>query len=225
MPPMATGMVEALRVLHRTFGAFPARERAHVLARFLTCPYLRVLAAMPAGITLDIGAGHGILARLAAERPGCRVVAVEPDLRRTLRGYRHPGVRFVAGYDDAVAGAFDAVVMVDVLYKLPCDEWEPLFGRVLARLRPGGSILLKELDPDRRFKAAWNRVQESAANAVSLTLGRTFSYEGREQVRARLERAGFVRFEARDIGRGYPHAHVLYMACRPGDPGGKPPAA
>jgi len=222
---MASGMVAALRVLHRTFGAFPARERAHVLARFLTCPFPRVAAALPAGAVLDIGAGHGILARLAAERPGCRVVAVEPDLRRTLRRYRHPGVRFVAGYDTAVAGAFDAVVMVDVLYKLPREEWDPLFARVLARLHPGGWFLLKELDPGRRFKAAWNRVQESVANAVDLTLGRTFSYETRAQVGARLERAGFDRFEARDIGRGYPHAHVLYRARRPGRTDGEPAAA
>ena len=215
MPAMSAPLLEALEVLHRTFKSFPARERAHILARFLTCPFLRVIEALPAGTVLDIGAGHGTLARLAVERGARRMVAVEPDLRKTLTSFRHPAVSFVAGFDHAVAGSFDAVVMVDVLYKLPLAEWDPLLSRVFARLRPGGRFVLKELDPEHGAKAAWNRFQEGAANAVNLTLGRSFSYESREKIRHRLQDAGFERFQARDIGGGYPHAHVLYTACRP----------
>ena len=54
-----------------------------------------------------------------------------------------------------------------------------------------------------------------AANLVNLTLGRSFSYENRRQLANRLERLDFVDFKVAEIGRGYPHAHILYSARRP----------
>jgi hypothetical protein len=65
------------------------------------------------------------------------------------------------------------------------------------------------------LKAAWNRAQEALASAANLSLGRAFSYESRGQLKHRIERAGFVDFRTRDLGRWYPHAHVLYSARRP----------
>ena len=187
----------------------------YVLGRFVSCPFLPVLEAIPAGArVLDIGAGHGAFACLAAEHGASSVLALEPDLRKSLPSLRHPAVRFVAGFDDAVKGTFDVVTVIDVLYKLPISEWDPLFARVRERLVPGGSLLLKELDPGHRWKALWNRAQEHAANLVNLTLGRSFSYENQRQLTDRLERLGFVEIRVADIGRGYPHAHVLYVARR-----------
>ena len=62
------GLIGALIVLHRTYRTFPMRERTHVLIRFLTCPFLRVLRHLPANATLlDIGAGHGLFSVLARE--------------------------------------------------------------------------------------------------------------------------------------------------------------
>jgi len=213
---MAFGYARTLAVLHRTFARSGFGKRAYVLGRFLTCPFLEVVDALPkAARVLDIGAGHGAFARLAAESGAALVVALEPDLRKSLPSFRHPGVAFVAGFDEAVAGTFDAVTVIDVLYKVTLEEWDALFGRIREHLAPGGTLLLKELDPEHRWKNAWNRVQEHAANALDLTLGRSFSYENRRQLAARLARLGFVDFRARDIGGWYPHAHVLYSARRP----------
>jgi|NGEPerStandDraft_6_1074524.scaffolds.fasta_scaffold24928_2 cyclopropane fatty-acyl-phospholipid synthase-like methyltransferase len=213
---MTTPLVRALAELHATYRGFPVRTRAHVLGRFLTCPFLAVAGELPAGVrVLEIGAGHGIFARLAAAGGARHVIAVEPDLRKSLSSFRHPAISFVAGFDDAVAGRFDVVAMIDVLYKVPLHEWDALFARVAERLVPGGMFLLKEIDPERRVKASWNRAQESVASALNLTLGRSFSYESPTLVRRRLERAGFVGLEARQLGRWYPHAHVLYSARRP----------
>jgi 2-polyprenyl-3-methyl-5-hydroxy-6-metoxy-1,4-benzoquinol methylase len=212
---MAMGYVQALAVLHRTFVRSHVGKRAYVLGRFLTCPFLAVVDAIPTGArVLDIGAGHGVLARLAAEHGAARVVALEPDLRKSLPSFRHPGVAFVAGFDETLAGSFDAVTVIDVLYKVPFNQWDALLGRIRERLVPGGTVLLKELDPEHGWKNAWNRAQEHLANALNLTLGRSFSYENRRQLEARLVRLGFVDFQARDIGRWYPHAHVLYTARR-----------
>lgn len=121
-------------------------------------------------------------------------------------------MRVVCGYDSAVAGRFDAVTLFDVLYRFPIDEWDTLFRSIRERLAPDGALLIKELDPEHRIKAFWNRTQERISDRIGLTLGEAFSYETRDQLRERLLEAGFVSFEAIEIGAGYPHAHILYVA-------------
>jgi SAM-dependent methyltransferase len=210
------GFLAALALVRRTYAASAPAARAHALGRFLTCPFLRVLAAVPPGARLlDLGAGHGTFARLAVEQGAASAVAVEPDARKLLATWRHPRVRFVAGYAGAVGGTFDAVSLIDVLYRIPVSAWDPLLRQAFDRLAPGGALLLKEIDPARPAKALWNRAQEKLADLLGMTLGDAFSYETREQIRDRLTRLGFVDFAARDIGTGYPHAHVLYTARRP----------
>jgi 2-polyprenyl-3-methyl-5-hydroxy-6-metoxy-1,4-benzoquinol methylase len=213
---MAVSHRQALAALHRNFSRFSFGKRAYVLGRFASCPFLAVLDAIPIGArVLDIGAGHGAFACLAAEFGARSVLALEPDLRKSLPSFRHPAVRFVAGFDDAINGTFDVVTVTDVLYKLPLPEWDPLLARLRERLVPGGTLLLKELDPEHLWKAAWNRAQEHAANLINLTLGRSFSYENRRRLADRLEKLGFAEVKVTDIGRGYPHAHILYSARRP----------
>jgi SAM-dependent methyltransferase len=141
-------------------------------------------------------------------------VAVEPDLRKVFQIARSPDLRIVCGYDAAVVGPFDAVTLFDVLYRFPIGEWDVLFRSIRERLAPGGALLIKELDPEHRVKAFWNRAQERISDRFGLTLGEAFSYETREQLRERLLRAGFAGFEAIEIGAGYPHAHILYIAHR-----------
>jgi SAM-dependent methyltransferase len=206
----------ALALVRRTYAGLPLAVRVHAVGRFLTCPFLPVLAAVPPGSRLlDLGAGHGTFARLAVERAAASAVAVEPDWRKVLATYRHPRVHFVAGYAEAVAGTFGAVSLFDVLYRIPLAGWDPLLRQAFDRLEPGGVLLLKEIDPGRRAKALWNRAQEKVADLLGMTLGEAFTYETQDEIRARLTRLGFERFTARDIGAGYPHAHVLYTARRP----------
>jgi 2-polyprenyl-6-hydroxyphenyl methylase/3-demethylubiquinone-9 3-methyltransferase len=205
----------ALATLRRAYAAAPLTARLHAYGRFLSCPFAAVVGRLPPGARLlDVGAGHGTLSLLAAEHAGASVVALDPDRRKLFTTFRHPKVRFVAGYLEAVGGRFDAVALLDVLYRFPLAEWDGLLLALRARLRPGGLLLLKDLDPGHRWKARWNRTQERISDRLGLTLGHAFSYEDQEQVLARLARAGFAAGEAIDLGAGYPHAHVLYVARR-----------
>ncbi|HEX9944761.1 MAG TPA: methyltransferase domain-containing protein [Thermoanaerobaculia bacterium] len=215
--------VQALALVRRTYRAAPAATRLHVLGRFLSCPFLRALDHLPPGArVLDLGAGHGIFAHLALEAGARSVVAVEPDRRKVFLVSPRSGLRVVNGYHDAVRGAYDAVTMLDVLYRFPTAEWDALFRWVRGRLAPGGAFLIKELDPEHRAKAFWNRTQERISDRLGLTLGEAFSYEARDQIRGRLLRAGFDRFEAVEIGAGYPHAHILYIGAAPqAEPGSR----
>jgi SAM-dependent methyltransferase len=202
--------IRALIVLHRQFRHRGARVRAHVLIRFLTCPFLRLLRAIPRdGRVLDIGAGHGLLGALVAARGARWVVGVEPDTRKV-----QPvgGVSMVLGFDDCVRGRFDAITFVDVLYRFPLQEWDALFSRCAARLAPGGMLIVKEHDPTARLKNGWNHMQEWFTDKVGLTLGEAFSYEAPRAFTERLERLGFTDVRVRRIDFGYPHPHILYTA-------------
>jgi 2-polyprenyl-6-hydroxyphenyl methylase/3-demethylubiquinone-9 3-methyltransferase len=211
---MPSESVRSLRSLLSCSSRAPLRERAHVVGRFLSCPFPRLVERVPAGArVLDIGAGHGILAQLLANR-GCQVVAVEPDVRKlwTMRASR--GLRRVGGFADAVAGKFDAVTICDVLYRIPFAEWAAVFSLAAGNLRPGGLLLIKEIDPEKRWKGAWNRWQEALADRLGMTLGGAFSYETKERMAARLASCGLRSIATLDLGRWYPHAHVLYVAAR-----------
>lgn len=213
--PAAPSFGAAFALVRRSYAAAPLPVRLHAVGRFLTCPFLRVLPFLPPHAhILDLGAGHGTFARLAVEAGATEVVAVEPDARKPLATWRHPRVRFVAGYSDAVTGTFDAVTVFDVLCRIPVAAWDGLLRQAHDRLPPGGLLLIKEIDPAHRLKGLWNRAQEKVADLLGMTLGEAFSYETRDQMRDRLARLGFERFTAVELGRGYPHAHILYVAHR-----------
>lgn len=204
--------VRALIVLHRTFSRRSLRDRAHILARFLTCPFLRIAPLVPRdGTLLDVGAGHGLFARLAADAGASRVIAVEPDVRKVQPV---EGVAFVAGFDDVIRGSFDAVSLIDVLYKIPLDQWDALLERLHERLRRGGILIVKEHDPTSRLKHRWNAFQESLAASAGLTLGQSFSYEAPDAFVDRLKRLGFEDVRSERIDAWYPHPHVLFTARR-----------
>jgi cyclopropane fatty-acyl-phospholipid synthase-like methyltransferase len=211
--------LEALRALRRAYASAPRAVRTHVVGRFLTCPMLAVVDRLHGGRLLDLGAGHGAFSVLAlANGAVASAVALEPDLRKpldvaaTLRGVG--GLARVASYADALVGRFDAVSILDVLYRLPFARWDEILGASHARLVRGGVLLLKEIDPTVRWKAAWNRGQEKVADLLGLTLGDAFSYETPAQLVERLRRLGFSSVEVVPLGRGYPHAHILYVARR-----------
>ena len=211
------GFFRALRLLHRTFRHHPLTQRVHILGRFLTAPFLRTLDVIPEGArVLDIGSGHGTYPRLVVEERAREVIAVEPDLRKTLLGFKHPRVQFVAGFDDCIRGTFDVIVVYDVIYRLPAGARDALFSRIFDRVKPGGLFVLKDLDPSNRLKWTWNRIQETIMDAVfHLTLGEGFYIDTPQQIEQRMHRTGFTDFRARRVDRWYPHAHIVYTARKP----------
>jgi SAM-dependent methyltransferase len=206
--------IRALIVLHRTFAMLPIGQRLHTAIRFHTAPFFRVVERVPAGArVLEIGAGHGVFSCLALDAGAAAVVAVEPDLRKAFGTRR--AFHFVAGYDEAIRGTFDAVAMLDVLYTIPKEEWNPLLGRIAARVKPGGVFLLKEMDPRKRLKNAWNRLQETIAiRIVGLTMANAIVFEEPAAMIARLRAAGFASVDVVPVDRGYLHPHLLYVARR-----------
>ncbi|MCK8497423.1 class I SAM-dependent methyltransferase [Myxococcus fulvus] len=218
---MSTLLDEALALYSR----LPAAERFHVHARASSAPLLAVVERMTAGGTVaDIGCGHGLLsALLALSDPKREVHAVDPDPRKVgwareaLAGL--PRVKLAEGTLEevlapALPGTCEAAVVCDVLYLLPEEKWPGFLRATRGLLRPGGRLLLKEVEGDGSWKHRKALAQEWVM--VSL-LGRTKASGGmvlkpRSAMRALLEDAGFTVREVVDLGRGYTTPHVLYVA-------------
>ena len=213
---MSIGHVRALRILHRAFGGYPVGHRLHILIRYLTCPYTRTIDDVPVGArVLEIGSGHALYARLIAEDRAREVVAVDPDLRKSLLPSPSPRIRKIAGYDEGIRGTFDVVVLYDVVYRMPLHIRRSVLGRAFDRLVPGGTLLIKEMDAGHRWKMKWARLQEWLSDTfLHLTIGEGLLFQTRDEVAAMLHDLGFVDFQARAIDRGYPHPHIIYTAKR-----------
>lgn len=213
---MSIGYVRALRVLHRAFGHYPASHRAHILIRFLTCPFLRTVDDVPAGArVLEIGSGHGLYGVLITQERAREVIAVDPDLKKSILPTPSPKIRKVAGYDDCIDGTFDAIVIYDATYRMSLDVRRELFARVLDRLRPGGIFLWKDMDPG-SFKIKWAQFQEWLSDTIlGISIGEGFIHQSREESAAMLRELGFAEVETRAIDSGYLHPHLLYTARRP----------
>ncbi|GHG62461.1 class I SAM-dependent methyltransferase [Comamonas sp. JC664] len=206
------------------YDGLPVAERFHVHARAFSAPLSAMVARTPMGVVADIGCGHGLLSTLLAlEGPGRTVHGVDPDprkvawARRALAG--QPNVRIEEGtveetLDRGAPGRFDAAVVCDVLYLLPEEKWAGFLSTVRGLLKPGGRLLLKEVEGDGSWKHRKALAQEWVM--VSL-LGRTKASGGmalkpRAEMTRDLEHAGFSVREVVDLGQGYTTPHVLYVA-------------
>lgn len=204
-------------MVHRAFRDYPRSHRLHILIRFLTCPFTRTLDVIPpGGRVLEIGAGHGVYALLIASERAREVVAVDPDLRKSLLPSPSQRIRKIAGYEECIRGRFDAIVFYDTFYLIEISDRPAMMARVFDRLAPGGVLVLKDMDPARRLKTAWARKQEELnTRFLHITTGSGFVHQTREEIGALLANAGFVDFRAQPVDRGYPHPHILYTARRP----------
>ena len=205
------------------YAELPASVRFHTRVRAATCPMQAVLERVPPeGRLLEVGCGHGLFANEAALRnPGLSVLGIDPSVEKirwaeaTVAG--RPGIRFRAErLEDLAEGSFDAVAVLDVLYLVPREEWPSFLGRCRDRLRPGGRLILKEVDLRPRWKFYRCVLQEAVSvRLLGISLGRALAFAGREELAVLLRDVGFADVSVADLGRGYWTPHVLYQAARP----------
>jgi 2-polyprenyl-6-hydroxyphenyl methylase/3-demethylubiquinone-9 3-methyltransferase len=211
------------RTILRIFDGLPLKERWFVRGRFASAP-LHELARRAQGTALvDVGCGHGALvALLAARHPDRRVLGIDPDERKIAWARasvgRCPNVELLACTIESLAaerpGAFDTVLVADVLYLLEAAAWAPFLEAAHTLLRPGGRLVLKEAEDDgswRVTKALWqerlmvhllHRTQSSGA----------VGFAPRAVLEGAVAGARFAVEEAVSLARGYSTPHVLLTA-------------
>lgn len=122
---------------------------------------------------LDIGCGVGQSELLLAElQPEIDVLGLDWDPKKLKRAERaaeaNPRLRFASA--DVREGRFPlsgTVLMFDVLHYSPIPEQDALLRRAARAVRPGGRILVRDLDNARGWRAAVTRFQERLARWVS----------------------------------------------------------
>ncbi len=204
----------------------PLAVRAHVRVRWATCPLQAVAAAIPAaGRVLEVGCGHGLLANYLALEPHTggtaprQVHGIDIDGPK-IEAARRAGVASGASFSDTEPGLlpdgpWDAVAIVDVLYLLAEAEQRNLLRAGAATLAPGGVLVVKEMSPAPRWKATWNKVQETVAvRLLGITEGGGgFTFLPPEVLAAWMAADG-LSVHHRGLHKGYPHPHHLVVGTK-----------
>ena len=205
------------------YRALPASVRLHTRVRHWTCPMAAVVERTPsAGRLLEVGCGHGLFANAAAlAHRGLDVLGVDPDAQKIRWAEAtvdaRPHVRFRrGGLHDVPERDFDAVAVLDVLYLVPRGEWPGFLRGLRERLREGGRLILKDVEPRPRWKFYRCLAQETVSvRLLGITRGGAFAFAERAEMESLLREAGFDGLRTTGLGAGYLTPHVLYEAVRP----------
>jgi 2-polyprenyl-3-methyl-5-hydroxy-6-metoxy-1,4-benzoquinol methylase len=215
----------AARAALRAYRDAPRGDRAHVLVRWLTCPFRPIVDVLPrAGRVLEVGCGHGLFSGYLAQRsPGLEVHGVDIDADKIavaaasepLAGGR---LHFAVGDSGSVpAGPWDAVVLVDVLYLLDETAQRELLESCAAVLAPGGVLVIKDMATRPRWKARWNAMQEGlSVRVLKITEGSPeFTFTDPDERARWLVATGLQDVRARRLDRGRVHPHHLLVGRAP----------
>ena len=201
----------------RFYRKAPRRTRLYLRVKLRICPLLRLEELYPrAGKVIDLGCGNGTFSNLLKlGGPERDILGFDLDPRKVeaARAVHADvaGLEFREGDIGTMAyPPADVYSIVDVLYLIPFDKQDEILRKCHAALRPGGILVIKEMDTRPRWKYVWNLCQETiAVKAVGFTLGSRFYFRsGADYVRV-LESLGFKAEVIRlDRGQAYPHIAI-----------------
>jgi 2-polyprenyl-3-methyl-5-hydroxy-6-metoxy-1,4-benzoquinol methylase len=212
-------------VLARAVEGLPARARFHIRGRARSFPLFALSRQVPEqGRILEVGCGHGLVAAtLALESPGRELVGFDIDrdkieLARVLAAaVEAAGGNLTVSVGDGrirPEGLWDAVIVADVLYLLAPPDQAQLVEDAARALRPGGVLVVKELDVRPRAKFAFARLEELVATRVlRVTAGDALHWRPAARWAELIEGAGLTAAVHR-VDRGYPYPHVLITGHR-----------
>ncbi len=211
------------RALMTDARALPLLERLHLLLRFESAPWDRLVPSFSLrGDLLDVGCGPGLLAHLL-RRSGFEgfYTGLDPDPRKIGRAERWlgggPRTRFeTAGIEDAPRSAFLQVAVVDVLYLIPRSGRRSFLERAIGALRPGGSLVVLTSGGGPAWKRRLDRLQERLAVLLGITRGAAVEPCDGEEIRALLSAAGLESISVTTAGSGYLHGFELVDGRLPG---------
>jgi len=163
------------------------------------------------GRILDLGCGHGFIANyLALVSPEREVIGVdlsETRIRLADRGL--PNVRFVrADVLQWSGGTADGILIADLLHHLNShEEQEGVLRRAVALLRPGGTLVVKEI----ATRPRWKFCVTTAVDRVFYPQ-RDYLFLAEERVLALLRGMGMEAHTVR-LDTFRPLSHVAYVSA------------
>ncbi len=147
-------------------------SRFLISARPAICPMQPLLNAVPDGSSvLDIGCGNGLLlAWLALNNKifmglGCDVSLQALEGAKSMaQAYRAASGKDLLQFADCRTalpdGRFDLVSMIDVMHHIPTVKQRDIFIQAVARIKPGGILLYKDMAARPWWRAWGNRLHD-----------------------------------------------------------------
>lgn len=206
LTPLHDRAWSARRRTTRRYRALPRRERCYVALKLRSDPLYRDLSASHHvfGHLLDAGCGRAQLSLYlkdvgnAAEIQG---FDADPAKVATARAASGGACRFWTQSlaADEAWPRVDTVLLVDVLHYLPRAEHRRILTRARAALRPGGRIVIREIDAGRR--SSLGRLAERIGVNIGMNRGTTLHFLEEAELRDWLEALGFVVTTLAHAGR------------------------
>lgn len=174
----------------------PITTRAFIAARWLLTPYGRIASFLPPrGTLLDLGCGHGLFAFAAAEHSDAlRIIGIDHDPERVRIASRAADGERNMAFDSGdllkpPAGQYEAIALLDLMHYFEPVQQEQIFVRAYDQLAPGGTLLVREVDPRGLFNRVWETIM--TATGFTRTARKGLHFRSRSGWREALERIGF----------------------------------
>lgn len=207
--------------LSRIARALPFVERVYAQIRF-TILRPKLLSVMDLllpgeGRILDVGCGFGLFAGYFGQtHPHRRIVGIDPDARRvgiasSVSARLDLQNEFVVG-DVRTAdleGPFDAVYVLDVMHHIPSEAQEQVLARLRDLLRPGGTLLIKDITTEPRLGLLFTE----ALDRLMVGFREPLAYRHHKAWGELLARLGFKVRMVR-VPDVLPYPHVVIAATK-----------
>ena len=195
--------------------------RAYLRIKLKICPLIKLEEYFPKGGTIvDLGCGNGLFPNILSlgslER---RIIGLDLDEKKIEVANRIKSLdsNIIYQIGDVVDAKYpkgDVFTLVDVLYLIPFDKEEIVLKKCYQSLSKDGTLIIKEMDTQPRWKYTYNLFQETlAVKLIGLTLGERFFFRSKEDYFEILTKIGFsVKPILLHSGYGYPH--IAYICTK-----------
>ena len=207
----------------RVFAASSVPQRTILKYRPFVCPFEELVPCVPEGASVfDIGCGCGLFL-LALAFAGKRISGVGVDAApdatsAAMLAARIPEIEATgsmlsfesaAGVDGWPTGQFDVVSLIDVLHHIPAAEQRAFIAAAVARVKPGGVFIYKDMCRRPAWRAWANRLHD-------LVLARQWiQYRPIAEVREWTASLGVVEQSRQDFARLW-YGHELCVFYKSG---------
>lgn len=222
-PGLAVQYAPLIETITRTYDDWITRLYCTIRFRIINTRILDGMLAptRPQGELLVLGCGFGLFDLLVGLRwPDKPVRGIDIDearIEQARRSARRLGLannRFEVqdlSRGDAELGRCDEILMLDVLHHVPRDQHERLLRSCYEALRPGGTLILKDIHRGNPLKLAFTWLLD-----MLMTGGKPVAYRDEHELAADLAALGFAPVQRLRLNDVLPYPHMLYVCSRPG---------
>lgn len=197
------------------YAAAPKSARHYVSSKLAFDPAIDAIfrLAQPFGTTLDAGCGRGQLGLCLVELGRVeRLRGFDWDAGKVEIANQAAGEAATYEVGDLTTHPLDnvdTILCIDVLHYLPIAEQDALLGRAFAALRPGGRLIVRDVDAS-RIGSIWTRAAEHIGAFFGINRAGTLAFRTRDEIVSILRTLGAQTDGA--TATGGPLTNVLIVA-------------